>query len=165
VAKKTTATKGGAKAAPKGKKKKPAVVMVVNPGPPPTDIRIGGIDLGYITSGVSGSTVVSFSSHFKISGTVTPTPMPPAVVHGYVYSMGQRCNAADTMTDPVDGSWTLEFDLSGLAVGSDAQIKVIVDVPGDPASQIMGLTLFAFFDTGLFDELIDRDGYEARPAR
>jgi hypothetical protein len=104
---------------------------------------------------------VAFSAHFHLSGTVSPAPFPPAQVSGYVYSMGEHYGAAATMTD-ANGNWTLDFDLTGAALGSDAQVKVFVNVPGDPASQIMGMAVFGFFDTGLFDELICRNGYGGR---
>lgn len=156
---KKTATRSKKAAYKRKKKPVPFAGIVPVPGPPPTDIEITGIDFGYIAGGVGSSSVVAFSAHFHISGTVSPPPMPAAQVSGYVYSMGQRYGAAATMTDAM-GNWTLDFDLTGAALGSDAQIKVFVNVPGDPASQIMGLSVFGFFDTGLFDELICRNGSE-----
>ena len=162
MAKKSTATRGKSKAAYKGKRKAVLLAGIAPvPGPPPTDIEITGVSFGYVAAGVGGATVVAFSAHFQISGTVSPAPVPPAQVSGYVYSMGQRYGAAATMTDAF-GNWTLDFDLTGAVIGSDAQIKVFVNVPGDPASQIMGLSIFGFFDTGLFDELICRNGDQGR---
>ena len=92
---KKTATRSKSKAAHKGKKKPvPFAGIAPVPGPPPTDIEITGIDFGYIAGGIGSPSVVAFSAHFHLSGTVSPPPVPAAQVSGYVYSLGQRYGAA-----------------------------------------------------------------------